>query len=441
MMIGRLALVLVLSGCGRFGFQSLADHGGDPIDAAIVAGDQIAVRVTTDQYLSEPPGKPVAGATVLVDRAGGTDRLMTDAAGVAAFAADGALACHVIYHGDLGWRGYTVELPGGAAAAGMTIELGARPASNPNHDVTFALPASANAGDFTVRVPQHCANPPYSSAPSVSTSFEASCEGAQVRAVGFVRGAVGTGAPDLYLDAGMVTLTNHATLTMTGGYQSLATRSLQVTNLPANTEDVVGEIVLRSGLDLTSLTPTLDGVTPSGGTASLRLGAAPGGNAVSINVLGTMPVQYLSSSARIAPLAATTTVLDARDLVPLFASLTVTDPTRVRWTGASAGTITIVERNAGGVQWDWYLPPDASVATLPAIPADLGVPAPKVPDYASVIRLAVPGLSELDLLPTIDRRWPSWPHDPVLLPPAGSAEAEILYTSALGPPAPPAARR
>lgn len=433
MMIGRLALAVLVAGCGRVGFENVLVSGDAGDDA--VPGDAIAVRVTSDQYLAEPAGKPIAGATVLVERATGTERLTTDAAGGAMFPAAGAVACHVLYKADTGWRGYTIALPDGAA--GMTIELGGRPASNPNHNVTFALPPSANAGDFTVRVAEHCASPPYSSSPSVSTSFDASCEGASVHAVGFARARVGSGASDLYLDAGMVTLTDRATLTVTGSYQPLATRTLQLSNLPAATEDVIGEVMLRSGVDLTSLTPTLLGVTPSGGSATLRLGAAPGGNAVLINVLGTMPVQYLNSTTRVAPLASTTAAIDARDLLPLFGSLVLTDPSQISWTGAAGGTITIVEGNANGVQWDWYLPPDATLARLPAIPGDLGVPSPKVPDFASVTRLDVPGLRALDLLPTIDRRWTLWPHDAVLVPAAGSSSAQILYTSALGPPAPP----
>jgi len=121
-------------------------------------------------------------------------------------------------------------------------------------------------------------------------------------------------------------------------------------------------------------------------------------------------------------------------MLPLFDSMTITDPSRIAWTGGAGGTITIVERIGGDFQWDWVLPASATVARLPAIPADLGVPAPQVPGDASVTKLAVPGVAGGDLVPTIDRRWQAWPHDAILLPSAGAAWTQILYTAALGPP-------
>src|SRR5439155_13638094 len=111
-----------------------------------------------------------------------------------------------------------------------------------------------------------------------------------------------------------------------------------------------------------------------------------------VSVFGGLPVQYGTTSELIVPLSTTPPAsVSARDMLPLFESMTITDPTRIAWTGAAGGTITIVERVGGDFQWDWYLPASATVARLPAIPADLGVPAPKVPDDASVTRLAVPG--------------------------------------------------
>jgi hypothetical protein len=443
MMIGRLALALVLAGsalalagCGRLGFREVA--ASDAADGA--TEDAVTVIVVSDQYLSEPAGKPIAGATVLVDRATGRDRLMTDAAGIVRFSAAGALTCHVVYKSDLGWRGYTVDLslagaPGATEAPpGTTIELGGRPAANPNHNITFALPPNATADSFTVRVPQHCAFPPLSSSPSVSTAFDAACEGASVHALGFGIPAVGSSASPLYLDAGMVTLADHATRMVTGEYHPLAVRMLSVTNLPAATDSVSAEILQRAGLDLTALMPTPVSAT-SGATASLQLATAPGGNALSIRVFSATPVAYLSSSERLAPLnLATATTFDARDVLPLVGSLAVRDAARVGWTGGEGGTIAIVERNAGGVQWDWYLPASSTAAKLPDIPADLGVPGPKPADYAQITKLAVPGATAADLVRTIDRRWPQWPHDELLLPQAGGSMARMFYSATLGPP-------
>jgi hypothetical protein len=78
--------------------------------------------------------------------------------------------------------------------------------------------------------------------------------------------------------------------------------------------------------------------------------------------------------------------------------------------------------------------PAGSVGVTAQIPADLGVPAPRLPGDASVTKLAVPGAAGDELVPTIDRRWSAWPHDAMLLPPAGGAVTRIVYSTALGPP-------
>jgi hypothetical protein len=425
----RFALAIALVGCGRVGFQDIAGLAGGDAGSDAIPGDTVTLVVTSDEYLAEPAGLPIAGATVLVERSTGTDRLVTDATGRAQFAAAGVIACHVIYQSSIGWRGYTVQPP----PAG-TIELGSRPAFNLNRGITFALPASTGASDYTVRLPGHCASPPYSGSPSVFFNYDPACEGTTVHAVGFVRAQVGSGMPDRYLDAGMVTLRNGTTQPITGMYQSLATRTLQLTDLPAGAAGVTADVVARAGLDLTSLIPTLDSALLSGSTATLHEEVAPGANGLEITVFGALPVQYPTSDVLFAPLPATPASFSAKDMLPLFDSMMITDPSRIAWTGGAGGTITIVERISGDFQWDWYLPASATVAKLPAIPADLGVPAPRVPDDVSVVKLAVPGATGGDLVPTIDRRWLLWPHDAMLLPAAGGASTRILYTAALGPP-------
>jgi hypothetical protein len=425
----RFALAIALAGCGRVGFQDIAGPTGDAAGAD-ATGDTVTLVVTSDEYLAEPAGMPIAGATVLVERSAGTDRLMTDATGRVQFAAAGVIACHVIYQSSIGWRGYTVQPP----PAG-TIELGGRPAFNQNHGITFALPTSTGASDYTVRLPEHCAIPAYYDTPSVFTSYDPACDGAAVHAVGFARAQVGSGMPDRYVDAGTITLRNGATQQVAGSFQPMAMQALKLTDLPAGAISVTATVVARAGLDLTPLTPSFGGVTLSGSVATVPEQVAPGGNGLEITVFGGLPIQYSTSSELIAPMLATAVqTFSAKDMLPLFDSMTITDPTRIAWTGATGGTITIVERIGGDFQWDWYLPASATVARLPAIPADLGVPAPEVPGDASVTKLAIPGAAGGELVPTIDRRWLAWPHDALLLPAAGGASTRILYTSALGPP-------
>ncbi|HEX7841386.1 MAG TPA: hypothetical protein VF469_28100 [Kofleriaceae bacterium] len=426
-----LALALALAGCGRLGFEpveGLRQDGGSDVPA----GDLVTIVVTSDQYLAEVAGTPIAGATVLVERSGGPDRLMTDASGMAQFSAAGAIACHVVYKSDLGWRGYTVAAP----LAG-TIELGSRLATSPTHGMTFVLPASGNPSQFTVQFPSHCVTPSPSSTPSVAISYNAACEGTQGRLIGYALASAGTG-PDLYVDAGLVTLANGGTYTVPGSYQALPVHPLAISNLPAATDTVTAEVLARSGLDLTALTPVPVGATAQGSSAMLNLGAVPGGNALHLQVLALTPLAYVSTSDRIAPvaLAAQAAAVDARGMLPPIDSA-MPGARAVSWTGGAGGTITIVEGIAGGVQWDLYLDPSATSARVPDLPADLGVPVPGTFDFLSIVKLDVPGATLADLLPTIDRRWPSWPHDPLLLPPAGGAMSRLLYLGTQQPPVAP----
>ena len=428
-----LALAIAAAGCGRLNFQDITGHAADGnLGGDGATGDLVTLVIASDEYLAEPAGLPIAGATVLIERAGGTERLTTDATGTVQFSATGAIACHAIYKSDIGWRGYTIAAP----PAGK-IELGSRPASNPTHNMTFTLPASATAEQFTVRLPEHCATPPMFGAPSMGLAYEAACEGTTPRVIGFALTPTGSGNPNLYLDAGFVALANGTTHPITGSYAPLVTRTLQITNLPLATDTVRAEILARTGLDLTSLTPSPRSITPGSTTASLDFGVVPGGNTLRVQVVPPTPISRVAASERIAPLLGTgnPVAFDVRTMLPALDSLTPDGARAVRWTGGgTGGTITIVEAIASNVQWDAYLPPTATSMQLLDLPPDLGVPIPKSVDVVAVVKLDIPGATAADLLPTIDRRWPLWPHDPMLLPPAGSSNAHILYSAALGPP-------
>lgn len=425
-----LVIAIALAGCGRLGFEDARGRGIDGgIDVA--PGAAVTLVVTSDQYLAEVAGTPVAGATVLVERSGGTERLATDATGTVRFAAAGVIACHVIYKSEIGWRGYTVAAP----PAGVTIELGSRRASSPTHDMTFALPPTDSAAAFTVRLPEHCATPGPQSTPSVDLPYEVACEGKKVRLIGYALAPAGSG-PDSYLDAGTVTLANGGAITVPGSYLALPVHPLEITNLPASTVTATAEVLSRNDLDLTSLTPTPATAVPQGSSAMLNVEAVPGGNALRVRVSNVLPVAYLSSSERIAPVVAASVapVIDARPMLPLFDSLTAGGGQSASWTGGGGGTLTIVEGIAAGVQWDLYLDGSATSARVPDLPADLGLTFPDVADVLSVVTLAVPGATAADLLPTIDRRWSLWPHDPVLLPPGGSSISRILARRGPGGP-------
>src|SRR5262245_18178959 len=112
MMIGRLALALLVAGCGRVGFEEIAGRGGD--DAGSAGGSNaITLVVTSDGTSSAPDGAPIAGGTVIVERDTGAlpERIATDATGTAQFAAAGVVACHVAFRSGPGWRVYSVQSP------------------------------------------------------------------------------------------------------------------------------------------------------------------------------------------------------------------------------------------------------------------------------------------------------------------------------------------
>ena len=286
-----------------------------------------------------------------------------------------------------------------------------------------------------MRLPEHCATPSPSSTPDVGLTYEAACEGQLVRLLGYALQPTGSGNPDLYVDAGTVKLTNGATQAVTGSYQPLPMRSLAVVNLPAAIDTVSAELFARTDLDLTSLTPTIPSAMLQGSMAMLSFGAAPGGNTLRIQAFAVTPVQYLVSTERIAPIApAAQPTIDAETMLPIFESVVTNSSRSIRWTGGGArGTITAIEGISGGLQWDLYLDPAATSVAIPELPADLGVPMPNFFDVVSIVKLDVPGAATADLLPTIDRRWPSWPYDPLLLPQAGSSITRLLYRAS-GPP-------
>jgi hypothetical protein len=429
MRCASVALGIALAGCGRFGFQAATGpgDGGDDDTGGIggPGGNAITLRVVSDETMAQPAGQPIAGATVVVERDGAVERLATDAQGIARFAAAGVVACHVALRSELGWRIYTVGEPHG------TIELGGRRAFNLDHSMTIHVPDDGSS-DFTVHVSEHCAFPPFSG-PEVTFSYNPDCEGKPTRAIVYGRSA---GGRDVFFDAGPITLADGAMRTVTGNYVPVPPASVAVSNLELGFIDAVGfEIFARTGVDLVPLTIDFPSTTPTGTTTTVSGIAAPGGNALEIQLTAALPIQYSSTSVRIVPLSTAAPMLDARTLVPVFRSLVLTRPPEVSWTGSgTGGTILTVETLTGHVQWDAYLPPSATKVRFPDLPADLGVPVPASFDFASVVKLEIPGATTADLLPTIDRTSSQWPHDPALLPAEGSARATILYTVGLGPP-------
>lgn len=131
--------------------SGLAAGGGDGDGGA---GDTITLVVASDASATDPAGTPLAGATMLIERAGGTERIATDATGSARFSAAGVTAWHVALRQGQGWRIYTMVGPPSG-----TIELGHRPASGPDHTMKFVVPDNGSS-NFWLHLPESCAFPP-----------------------------------------------------------------------------------------------------------------------------------------------------------------------------------------------------------------------------------------------------------------------------------------
>jgi hypothetical protein len=368
------------------------------------------------------------GATVVIERGSGSDRMVTDATGSAQFSSAGVVAWHVALRTAQGWRIYTmVGSPSG------TIELGHRPAPSQNNTMRFSVPDNGSS-DFWLRLPDACGFSPREGSATFTLGYDPACEGKTTRVIAFTT-APGT-SQDRYLDAGNVTLTRGTTRTITGTYAAVPAHTVQITHLPGLASSAGAGIYARTGLDLTLLAGNFDSATPQGGTATVATTAAPGGDTLQVSMTGNLPIQYSSGSERFAPatLAAQMSV-EATAMVPLFSSLVLTQPPNVAWTGGEGrGTILAVEITSGPLQWDAYLAPSATSVRFPALPPELGVPVPMSFDFASVARIDVPGATLADLAPTIDRTWPAWPHDAALFPAAGAGMARIVYSIGLGPP-------
>jgi hypothetical protein len=417
-LVGTRALVaaVALAACGRLGFQlGAGPDGGDG------EGDAIKVIVTSDEYLAEPAGQPIAGATVLIERGGVVERMVTDDAGTALFAAAGVTAYHVVYEADLGWRVYTA-----AAPRPGTFELGGRPALDRGHQMTLLVPGGAAADSYAVGLPDRCATVMPSQEPTFTFNYNRACSGTAVPVIAF---RLPPSTPE-YFDAGLVMLANGSTHVVNGSYQTAVLRTVEVTGLPAGTEVVHADVVARSGDDVMRVTSLSSSVATLGlSAATVNNFAARGGDALHVRAFLDLPEPSLSSSERIEPTTiADITQFDAARMLPPFTQVTAESLASVSWTGGgSGGTLIAVEATASMLQWNAYTEPSATSVTFPMLPADLGVPLPPRFALVTVAKLDIPGAAAADIARTLDRTWNLWPNSAALVPPAGGGMARMLY--------------
>jgi hypothetical protein len=359
---------------------------------------------------------------VLIERDGAVARIVTDGTGTARFTAAGVNAYHIVYKSELGWRIYTA-----AAPRPGTFEYGGRPAFNLSHRMTLLIPDGGAADSFIVTLPDRCANPASSASPNFTFDYNAMCSGEAVRVIAF---RLPPQTPE-YLDAGLVTLANGSTRVVTGTYQTAFSRTIEMTHLPAGTDVVYADVVVRSGNDLVRLTPVSSSVTTLGmHVATVDTFAAPGGDALHVQaVFLDLQGTFSSDSERITPATiAGTTRFDATSMLPLFTQVTANGPGSVSWTGGGTrGTLLAVEAIAGMLQWNAYPDPSATSVAFPALPADIGVPLPARFAVVTVAKVDIPGTTTAEVARTFDRTWALWPNSPDLVPLAGGSMARAVY--------------
>lgn len=412
-----LAAGAALAACGRLGFEAAGPDGG------VISGDAIKLIVTSDEYLAEPAGQPIAGAAVLIERGGAVERMTTDDTGTALFAAAGVTAYHVIYQADLGWRIYTAAAP----RAG-TFELGGRPAFDLGHRMTLLIPGGGAADSYAVALPARCATLMPSQEPTFTFDYNRACSGSAVPVIAF---RLPPATPE-YVDAGLVMLANGSTHVVNGSYQTALLRTMEITDLPAGTDLVYADVVARSGDDVTRLTSLTGSAAPLGlSSVTITSFAAPGGDALHVQAFLALPATYMSRSERIEPMPiAGTTQFDATRMLAPFTQVTADSVASVSWTGGDGGTLLAVEATASLLQWTAYTEPSATSVSFPVLPADLGVPLPARFAFVTVTRLDIPGAAIADVARTLDRTWNLWPNSAGLVPPAGGGMARILYIPA-----------
>jgi hypothetical protein len=422
MLGAKVLLVLAVAGC-RGGFDRLTDGMGDDDGA----DEPITVTVMSDEGFGTPAA-PVRRATVLIERDGVIDQLVTDDAGLARFPSDDVTAFHIVYQNNTDWRIYTIAVPELHA-----VELGGRSMFVVDRSMTVVVPQGPRGTIdlFAATVPERCGGSTGTQSTStLRLNFRSRCDGMPTRMLvfGFV-----DGRSTAYIDAGNVTLVDDTTYEVAGTYAAMQSRTIEISNLPPGTTAVSAGIAARDAVELTwqNYDRPSSPVVDRSATASIM--AVPGGDTLVVWAVGQVS-QYASQSIRTAPASLdAATRVDAAEMVPLFTSFIVDRPPELSWTGGGrGGTLIAVETSTPNVKWTAYLEPSATSVTFPPALADLGVPVPPLFDDSSVTKFDVPGATAADLVRTLDRTWPYRPSQPDLATPEGGSLSSISYSSSYG---------
>jgi hypothetical protein len=405
--VWRVAIVLVVAGCGRIGFDRHTPTEVLDGDASIPS-DEIAIELKSEYGLG-----PVNGADVLVDRGGSLDRFKTDQDGVAFVPATTPTTIHVLFdrinEGSPGyWRIFTLV----AVPPGTVVRLGDRP-DPALFSASITVPTTSGNPDYQLRVARHCGNSAYATSHTFVLEYYAYCSTTPIHAVVTTRPA-GTGAS--WYDAGTISLSEFPSPTIpTGTYVAMAMYTLQLTNVPAGLPSLTPELaqVSTDGADYFELDRPTSVANPTP-TTTLQIAAMPGTNELRLIATGASanPASTTSQLAPIAPVG-TTLAFDAGGLLPLLDTL-VLDPSgsHAQWgpsiTPPPGPAIVAFDAQVGQDAWTSYLPVGATDVTFPSLPSDLAAAIPTPPWYvAQAAVIAMPAATPRDLY-TIDGDWQTW---------------------------------
>jgi hypothetical protein len=413
----RFALLVLVAGCGRLGFDAqLVD--GDGHAGGDAGPGTIAVRVTGEGAMA---GSPIGGAHVLVERGGAIDRVATAQDGSASFTVTGPTTFHVAYPVGMSWRVYTV----GAARAGSTVQLGGSTDVPLSNAMTFSLPAFGSPGSYTLRLGR-CASPPvYDGSSTFAIRYDLSCEGKTVHVYAFSAGSI----VDRFIDAGDVPLVAGSSHTVTGAYTTLPPHTVRVMNVPAAASYLTAQLMLAAGDDVTDLEVDVASAIPEGSNATLAVSAISIANTLVVTANGFNGLPLSSYSKQSTPISAATgdVAFDAAAMLPMLTQLTIAPaPDGLAWQPSTpAGLLYWIDALATAVHWTAYVDAGVDHLAFPELPVDLAAATPDAWYIADVQLLAIPNAKASTLVQTIDR-------DRIGLAPAtGWSESRILYVNAV----------
>jgi hypothetical protein len=353
-------LWLVISGCGRVGFDTTLD-----------ASHAVSVRIT-QQGADPQPGTPIPNAAIVVE--GSAAHYTTASDGSASFDVTAPATVHIGYDASLfngsatpQWRLYTVNavVPGDAIAIGIP--------TGDAHDsslatMKIALPVATGATQYSVALSLDCVAIASGNTTMISLTYYRRCSGQSPRTYAIAKNSTGVVVGELETT---VTLAASTTYTVTGPWTTFPNYTFALDGMAGGTvlvelawHDASTDYVVIPA-ESVSMAGNVGGqLTTHGSSDATTVVAVLSGTNQTAIVDEPLPVPQ----AGVYPLPSTTWLA----LMTVSASATT-----VSWTlgAGEPGTLAMVTATvptaAGSVSWTAYGDRTLRAATYPVLPSPL----------------------------------------------------------------------